>query len=92
MIEDSDATAEDLRAEGFPDSVVNAVEVLTRRPDEHYEAFIERVGVHPLARKVKLLDIEDNLNLLRLNAVTDNDLQRVTKYHRAWKHLNSLES
>ncbi|MEW5511999.1 GTP pyrophosphokinase [Pseudomonas asiatica] len=92
VIEDSDTTAEDLRADGFPESVVTAVDVLTRRRGENYQAFIERVRVHPLASKVKLLDIEDNLNLLRINEVTENDLQRVAKYHRAWMLLNSHES
>ncbi|WP_199918273.1 GTP pyrophosphokinase [Pseudomonas veronii] len=92
VIEDSDTTADDLRADGFPESVVTAVEALTRRRGESYEAFIERVSVNPLARKVKLLDIEDNLNLLRINKVTDNDLQRVAKYHRAWMLLSSQKS
>ncbi|WP_256679120.1 hypothetical protein [Pseudomonas sp. MWU12-2323] len=66
--------------------------MLTRHRGESYEAFIERVRVHPLARKVKLLDIEDNLNLLRLNTVTEKDLQRVAKYHRAWMLLDFLET
>jgi len=91
VIEDSDTTADDLRADGFPESVVSAVEVLTRRRGESYETFIDRIRVHPLARKVKLLDIEDNLNLLRLSAVTETDLKRVAKYHRAWMRLDSPE-
>jgi len=91
VIEDSDTTADDLRADGFPESVVSAVEVLTRRRGESYEAFIDRIRVHPLARKVKLLDIEDNLNLLRLSAVTETDLKRAAKYHRAWMRLDSPE-
>lgn len=92
VIEDSPITADELREAGFPESVVAAVVVLTRRKGESYEAFIDRVRVSPLARKVKLLDIEDNLNLLRLSAVSDKDLQRVAKYHRAWKRLDSPES
>lgn len=92
VIEDSPTTADDLRNDGFPESVVSAVVVLTRRKGESYEAFIDRVRIHPLARKIKLLDIEDNMNLLRLNAVSEKDLQRVAKYHRAWKHLDSPEA
>lgn len=91
VIEDSDTTEDDLREDGFPESVISAVVALTRRKGESYEAFIDRVRVHPLARKIKLLDIEDNMNLLRLNAVTENDLQRIAKYHRAWKRLDSPE-
>ncbi len=91
VIEDSDATEDDLRDDGFPESVISAVVALTRRKGESYETFIDRVRVHPLARKIKLLDIEDNMNLLRLNAVTEEDLQRIAKYHRAWKRLDSPE-
>ncbi|MCS7526907.1 GTP pyrophosphokinase [Pseudomonas aeruginosa] len=91
VIEDSDTTEDDLREDGFPESVISAVVALTRRKGESYEAFIDRVRVHPLARKIKLLDIEDNMNLLRLNAVSENDLQRIAKYHRAWKRLDSPE-
>lgn len=92
VIEDSPITGDDLRAAGFPESVVGTVEVLTRRSGETYEDFIDRIRTNPLARKVKLLDIEDNLNLLRLSAVTDKDLKRVAKYHRAWKRLDSPEA
>ncbi|HEC1424181.1 MAG: GTP pyrophosphokinase [Pseudomonas sp. 34-62-33] len=91
VIEDSDTTEDDLREDGFPESVISAVVALTRRKGESYEAFIDRVRVHPLARKIKLLDIEDNMNLLRLNAVSENDLKRIAKYHRAWKRLDSPE-
>ena len=91
VIEDSDTTEDYLREDGFPESVISAVVALTRRKGESYEAFIDRVRVHPLARKIKLLDIEDNMNLLRLNAVTEKDLQRIAKYHRAWKRLDSPE-
>ena len=92
VLEDSDATEDDLRNDGFPESVVSVVVALTRREGESYEAFIDRVRVHPLARKIKLLDIEDNMNLLRLSAVSEKDLQRVAKYHRAWKRLDSPEA
>ncbi|WP_238396940.1 GTP pyrophosphokinase [Pseudomonas putida] len=92
VIEDSPITGDELREAGFPESVVSTVEVLTRRQGETYEAFIDRIRTNPLARKVKLLDIEDNLNLLRLSAVTDKDLKRVAKYHRAWKRLDSPEA
>lgn len=37
---------------------------------------------------VKIADIEDNINVLRLNSLSNKDLERVAKYHKAWKHLN----
>ena len=37
---------------------------------------------------MKKADIEDNLNVLRLNTLSDADLERVKKYHEAWKRLD----
>ncbi|MNG27307.1 hypothetical protein D3C84_1124090 [compost metagenome] len=65
--------------------------LLTRQEGETYEAFIERIRPHRLARTVKKADIEDNLNVLRLAALAPADLRRVEKYHRAWHRLNSAE-
>lgn len=89
VIEDSPTTADDLRVYGIPEEVVWPVECLTRGEGESYEDFIERVRPHPLARLVKQVDIEDNLNVLRLAALTEADLRRVEKYHRAWQRLES---
>lgn len=87
VIEDSDVTAEDLRADCFPEVVIEAVVALTRRSGESYMAFIERLKPNELARKVKLADIEDNLNVLRLVELNEQDLLRVQKYHKAWHYL-----
>ena len=45
--------------------------------------------MNPLATKVKVADIEDNINILRLEQVGEKDLQRVAKYHKAWKTLQA---
>lgn len=89
VIEDSDVTAEDLRADGFPEVVIEAVVALTRQAGESYMAFIERLKPNELARKVKLADIEDNLNVLRLVELNEQDLRRVQKYHKAWHYLQA---
>jgi len=90
VIEDSEITAENLFAGGLPSSVVIAVEALTKLEGENYEEFIDRVMDNSLATKVKIADIEDNINVLRLNSVNEADLQRVAKYHRAWKKLTEF--
>lgn len=94
VIEDSPATgaavtAADLQAMGFTSDVVGAIEALTRREEESYEDFIERVARNPLARQVKIADLEDNMNILRLSDVDESKLQRLAKYHRAWKRLQA---
>lgn len=87
VIEDSDYSAEDLLAEGIPHEVVEAVTLLTKIDGETYDQFIDRVIGNALASKIKLADIEDNINLLRLESVREKDLERVAKYHKAWKKL-----
>ncbi len=64
-----------------------AVECLTRRGGETYEEFVERVRQNPLAREVKVADLEDNMNMLRMRRVGPKDLERLEKYHRAWCRL-----
>jgi hypothetical protein len=43
--------------------------------------------MNPLARKVKLADLEDNLNLIRLGTLTEKDKARIERYHQAWQTL-----
>ena len=88
VIEDSDYTFEDLISEGIPANVANAVQALSKNKDENYEQFIERILRNKLASKIKLADIEDNINILRLDTVTQKDLERISKYHKAWKKLS----
>jgi (p)ppGpp synthase/HD superfamily hydrolase len=89
VVEDSDLSIEDLVNEGFSEDIVNAVDCLSRREAEEYDDFILRISKSQLAKKVKIEDIKDNLNLARLSEVTDKDLERVEKYHRALKKLES---
>ena len=88
VIEDSDYTANDLLNEGIPSNVVEAVQLLSKVEGENYDQFVDRVLTNNLASKVKKADIEDNINILRLDSVSDIDLKRVAKYHKAWKKLD----
>lgn len=66
IIEDTNITADELRAAGVPDHVVRAVESVTRRPDETYMGLIARAAVDPLGRLVKLADNRHNSDEARL--------------------------
>ena len=50
---------------------------------------IEGLADNPIARKVKLADLEHNSDLSRLPEVTERDLKRVEKYKRAIDLLKS---
>jgi guanosine-3',5'-bis(diphosphate) 3'-pyrophosphohydrolase len=65
MVEDTDTTLEDL-GKYFDKEIIEAVDAISRRKDkETYKEFIRRVYMNPIARKVKIADIKDNLNLNR---------------------------
>jgi (p)ppGpp synthase/HD superfamily hydrolase len=87
VVEDSSITLHDLEQEGFSREIMEAVDCLTRRPGETYDAFIERLAHHPLAVEVKLLDLEDNMDLTRLPSITDVDRQRLERYRTAYARL-----
>ena len=87
VIEDTDTTADSLRMEGFPDAIVEAVLAVTRRKGESYEDYIRRAVLNPIGREVKKADLEDNMDVRRLNELTDHDIERLRKYHRAWRFL-----
>jgi (p)ppGpp synthase/HD superfamily hydrolase len=87
VVEDTPWTLEGLRAEGFPEEVLEAVDRLSRREGEPYDDFMRRAAVHPVARRVKIADLEDNLDVRRIAHVTEKDAERLTRYHRAWRSL-----
>src|SRR5438132_11595481 len=52
VVEDSDGnvTLAHLRELGYPEEVIDAVRLLSRRPSDTYEQFIERLLPNPIAR------------------------------------------
>ena len=87
VVEDTPYTLERLRELGYGEDVLGALERLTKAEGEDYAAFIERVRPHPLARRVKLADLEDNMDVRRLPAVTAKDAERLARYRAAWARL-----
>ncbi|MFK5975974.1 MAG: hypothetical protein QM493_05660 [Sulfurovum sp.] len=89
VVEDSAFTLDDLSKEGFSPQITDAINCLTKLKNENYNSFIKRVMTNPLAIKVKIADIKDNLNITRLaKQISDSDIERLKKYQLA---LFSLE-
>lgn len=89
VVEDTGRTLDDLRSLGYSEEVVTAVACVTKREGEAYEDFVERAASDPIARRVKLADLEDNMDLRRLTAVRPKDADRLDRYVRAWHRLNT---
>ena len=90
IVEDTSITLEDLRKAGFGETVVTAVECVTKKDGEGYDAFIDRISYNPIATHVKIADLEDNMDLTRLPKITDKDLERFKKYDKALAKLKSV--
>ena len=90
VVEDTDWTLEDLKKEGFPDPLLHALDCITKREGEPYEKFVERSASDPLARRVKLADLEDNMDLRRFPEIAEKDTTRIAKYLKAWRRLSTL--
>ena len=87
VVEDSDWTLDQLTAEGFPPEIITALDCLTRRPEETYDQFLDRVLTNALATRVKRYDLEDNMTLTRLDQLSEKDLQRLQRYHKAHQRV-----
>ena len=83
VMEDTEFTVDDIRALGMPETVIEALELLTHDEAEPYLEYVARVARNPLAAKVKRADLLHNSDLSRLDEVTDRDRDRVKKYEKA---------
>jgi len=91
VIEDNpDWDTERLLMDGISQEVVDAVVAISKQPKEKYKKYLKRVKQNPLARAVKLSDLNHNKDLTRLCDVTQKDLGRSAKYERAMEFLKNL--
>jgi (p)ppGpp synthase/HD superfamily hydrolase len=87
VVEDTDITLDNLIAMGFPQSIIKAIEALTKRPQEDYQSYLERIKSNSLALKVKIFDMQDNMDIKRIKNPTEKDYQRVAKYQQIYPEL-----
>ncbi len=87
VIEDTPISLEDLGM--FPTAVVEAINTLTKRPNEDYEAYLTRVMADPLALVVKIADMTDNLDISRIPQPTARDYTRLSKYQATLPRLKA---
>lgn len=93
VVEDTPITLEDLQKEGFSPDILQALKLLTRLEHTPYMEYIESISHNPLAIRVKLNDLKDNLNRDRIPNWTPHDEERHQKYIQAQKILlAALES
>lgn len=87
VVEDSDATFEDLERLGLSTAALGALRLLTQddgaRTEAGYLAYVGRLKRDRIARAVKLADLADSFHAARLRQVTPQDADRLAKYLKA---------
>jgi len=89
VVEDSDITIEQLKKEGFSESTLEAINLLTKTSDCSYEDYLLRIKSNKLALEIKKADLMDNLDNSRLAELNSSDYKRIDKYKKALDLLNS---
>ena len=81
IIEDKKVSEKDLLEIGFPEKIVNDVKVLTRVRPIDYKDYIDNIIKNGSreALNVKLADLENNMDILRINNPTLEDIDRVKR-------------
>jgi len=89
VVEDTDMTLEDIRLAGFGIVICNALRLLTHDKSVPYMDYVRKIAENPIARAVKIADLQDNMNISRLPEVDDAARRRLAKYLEAYSYLTS---
>ena len=102
VVEDCDGwTYEKLRSEGFSENILDALRSVSKTDREevefksaseenklkYYLQFISRAKENKIGKKVKIADLKDNLDISRINDITEQDKSRLKRYQKALELL-----
>ena len=91
VVEDTDWRMEDLRAAGFPETVLEAVQLLTHDPAVPYLDYVRALCGNPIAVAVKRADLHHNSERTRFDADSPDIEKRLQKYAAAEAVLDEAE-
>ncbi len=80
VVEDTHISFQTLVSEGFSSEIISAIDSLTKRPGESRIQAAERAASNPIARRVKLADNAENMDLSRIQQPTERDYARLEEY------------
>ena len=85
VIEDTHVTIEELERE-FPKEITDALRLLTHDDNTEYLDYVREIKKNPIARKVKLADLNHNLDITRIEDngnLLEGFMNRREKYETA---------
>lgn len=91
VLEDTEVTAEDLRASGIPEAVIEAVQLLSKRPGQSLQEYCANVRGNALALLVKQADLADNTDPERTSQLDPATRKRLAEKYRRTRALLGLQ-
>ena len=70
VVEDTELSFADLEGKGFSKKIIGALEDLTKGNQVRYFDYIEDLSLNLLAAKVKLAELKDNMDSVRVNRMS----------------------
>lgn len=86
-LEDTDATIEDFKGLGLSEEIISSIKLLTRSKDMSYMEYIKIISTDKLAKKVKLKDLEHNLDDSRFKGDKNKTESLMKRYKKAYELL-----
>lgn len=87
VVEDTNISFEYL-ADIFNNDIIEALKLLTHNKEDNYQEYIKKIKDNNIAKKVKIADLKHNLDITRLENITEADLKRREKYINALDYLS----
>lgn len=92
VVEDTETTFEQLE-NIFSSVIIDSLKLLTKDNTVDYYEYIMKIKKNPIAKSVKIEDLKHNLDLTRLDVITEDDIKRENRYKKALLILSDdLES
>jgi (p)ppGpp synthase/HD superfamily hydrolase len=90
IIEKSNCTLEELKQLGFSNKIINTVDALSKRKGEDYSDYIKRVKKDPDAVKIKIADLEDNMDIKSTKELTSVDIEKMNRRKKYYRELKEM--
>lgn len=88
ILEDTSIDENQLLAAEIPKESIAIVKLLTKNKGDDYLEYIQRIKKDRVAAKIKLADITDNIDIMRLPKIDNEDIARFNHYLKALKILS----
>ena len=99
VVEDTQVTFDDLEKAEIPKDVIIALKLLTHDNHQDYNEYIKKIADNDIARKVKIADLQHNMDETRLredNSVSPYDAAKIEKrrekYRNAYAFLKQYDA